>query len=194
MTEFGLCDAWRSCHPTLREYTFFSPVHHSYYRLDFFLVSNSIMMDVRDTQIHPITISDHAPVSISLARKGVTPPNRNWRFNTSLLKDENFINYFKKEWAVFLETNDFPDISPCVLWETAKVVLRGKIISYSSYKKNKEKLLESELEQKIKTLETAYASSPQEQILKDLRKYKLELNQIIDKKTVSNPKITLGEL
>ena len=30
MNDFGLCDAWYSHHLTLREYTFFSPVHHSY--------------------------------------------------------------------------------------------------------------------------------------------------------------------
>lgn len=69
MTEFGLCDTWRSCHTTLQEYTFFSPVHHSYSCLDFFLVSNSIMMDVRDTHTHPITISDYAPVSISRKKR-----------------------------------------------------------------------------------------------------------------------------
>uniref|UniRef100_A0AAR2K4Y7 exodeoxyribonuclease III n=1 Tax=Pygocentrus nattereri TaxID=42514 RepID=A0AAR2K4Y7_PYGNA len=67
MNDFGLSDAWRSHHPTLWDYTFFSAVHHSHSRLDNFLVSNSIMMDVTDTQIHPITISDHAPVSLSLA-------------------------------------------------------------------------------------------------------------------------------
>ena len=82
MNDFGLCDAWRSHHPTLREYTFFSPVHHSHSRIDSFLVSSSLMSDISDTKIHPITISDHAPVSITLKNNRVTPPARNWRFNT----------------------------------------------------------------------------------------------------------------
>uniref|UniRef100_A0AAR2JRJ2 Reverse transcriptase domain-containing protein n=1 Tax=Pygocentrus nattereri TaxID=42514 RepID=A0AAR2JRJ2_PYGNA len=183
MKDFGLCDAWRSHHPTLRDYSFFSQVHHSHSCLDYFLVSSSMMTEITDTQIHPITISDHAAVSMSLTQKRVTPPTRNWRFNTSLLKEQDFINYFKRERAIYLEQNNLPEISPCVLWEAGKAVMRGKIISYCAQKKNKEKTLILELEQKIKSLENAYAASPQENIINSLRKLKLELNEILDKKT-----------
>lgn len=101
MREFGLCDVWRSHHPTLREYTFFSSIHHSYSRLDHFLISSSIMRDTTVTQIHPITIIDHAPVSFTLTNAKVTTPTRLWRFTTSPLEDQDFINFFKQEWALF---------------------------------------------------------------------------------------------
>lgn len=45
-SDFGLCDAWRSYHPTLREYTYFSPVHHSYSQIDYFFTSSSILVDI----------------------------------------------------------------------------------------------------------------------------------------------------
>uniref|UniRef100_A0AAR2IMM0 Reverse transcriptase domain-containing protein n=1 Tax=Pygocentrus nattereri TaxID=42514 RepID=A0AAR2IMM0_PYGNA len=61
------------------------------------------------------------------------------------------------KWAIYLEQNNLPEISPCVLWEAGKAVMRGKIISYCTHKKNKEKTLILELEQKIKSLENAYA-------------------------------------
>lgn len=35
MNDFGLCNPWRSHHPTLRNCTFFSPVHHSHSKLDY---------------------------------------------------------------------------------------------------------------------------------------------------------------
>ncbi len=35
MSDYGLCDAWRSLHTNSREFTFFSHVHHSYSRLDY---------------------------------------------------------------------------------------------------------------------------------------------------------------
>ena len=92
MNDFGVCDALRFHNPTLREYTFFSPVHHSYSRLDYFLVSSSLISDIPETEIHPITISDHAPVSTTLGYERTTPPSRNWMFNTSLLKDPDFLN------------------------------------------------------------------------------------------------------
>lgn len=40
------------------------------------------------------------------------------------------------------ETNELPDVSSCILWEEAKAQMQGKIISYLSYKKKREKVLE----------------------------------------------------
>ncbi len=82
--------------PTVGNNTFFSHVHHSYSRLDYFLVSSSLLSDISDTEIHPIAVSDHAAVSLTLVNKKTTPPSNNWRFNTSLLKDDDFIKYLKK--------------------------------------------------------------------------------------------------
>lgn len=31
---------------------------------------------------------------------------------------------------MFSETNDLPDISPCILWGEAKAQMQGKVISY----------------------------------------------------------------
>uniref|UniRef100_A0A672H1Y9 Endonuclease/exonuclease/phosphatase domain-containing protein n=1 Tax=Salarias fasciatus TaxID=181472 RepID=A0A672H1Y9_SALFA len=183
MKDFGICDAWRSHHPTAREYTFFSSVHHSYSRLDYFLTSSTLMNDISEIKIHPIVISDHAPVSFTLRNKKNKPPTRNWRFNTSLLKDPEFISYLTREWSIYLENNDLPDTSGRVLWEAGKAVMRGKIISFSSHKKKKEASRTLELELRIKSLEEAYHVPPQENILKDIRKVKLELNEILDKKT-----------
>ena len=135
MNDFGLCDAWCSRSPTFREYTSFSPVHHSYSRLDYFPVSSSLISIIPETEIHAITISDHASVSITLVYKRTTPTSRNWRFNTSLLKDTDFINFFKKEWARYLENNDLPGISASILWEAGKAVMKGKIISFSLHNK-----------------------------------------------------------
>ncbi len=69
---------------------------NSYSRLDYFLVSSSLLSDISDTEIHPIAVSDHAAVSLTLVNKKASPPSNNWRFNTSLLKDDDFIKYLKK--------------------------------------------------------------------------------------------------
>uniref|UniRef100_A0A3P9LVN4 exodeoxyribonuclease III n=1 Tax=Oryzias latipes TaxID=8090 RepID=A0A3P9LVN4_ORYLA len=91
MEDFGLCDIWRSFHPTKRTCTFFSTVHQSYSRLDYFLVKSSLLSIATEAQTHPITISDHAPASLALKNKTSPPSLRSWRFNTSLLRDPNFI-------------------------------------------------------------------------------------------------------
>ncbi len=46
---------------------------------------------ISDTEIHPIAVSDHAAVSLTLVNKKASPPSNNWRFNTSLLKDDDLL-------------------------------------------------------------------------------------------------------
>ena len=103
MNNFG--DGWRS-HP----YTFLSPAHHSYSGLYYFIFSSSLKSNIQETEIHPITISDHAPVFITLVSKRSTSPFRNWRFDTSLIKDPEFIHLKR-----YSENNILPGISPSVL-------------------------------------------------------------------------------
>ncbi len=69
--------------------------------------------------------------------------------------------------------------------------MQGKIISYS-YKKKKEKALETNLVQKIKALEAGPAAS-QENHLSELRKVKLKFNKS-QKNSISAAEITLIEL
>lgn len=57
-----IIDVWRIQHVKSRDYTFFSPVHGTYSRLDYLLVDHSFLELVKDTKIEIITLSDHAPV------------------------------------------------------------------------------------------------------------------------------------
>lgn len=182
MSDFGLGDGWRLQHPQDREYTFYSNVHQTYSRIDLFLTSNSIIPNIIETKIHPISISDHSPVTLTWNTPAIQKHPTRWRFNTSLLKDPEFDSYFKREWTSFLEINDSLKSPASLLWETWKVVLRGKIISYSVHKKKKEKEKEVQLEEEIKKLEILHANNPLETIHKELRKNKFLLNEIINKR------------
>ncbi len=37
-----------------------------------FLVSSSLLSDISDTEIHPIAVSDHAAVSLTLVKEGLS--------------------------------------------------------------------------------------------------------------------------
>lgn len=183
MNDFGLVDSWRLQHPDSKDYSFFSPVHHSYSRIDYFLTSNSIMSNITNSTIHPIVISDHAPVTFKWIKSNLQKPSSRWRFNTSLLQDPKFISFIRREWTLFLEMNVSPGSSPSLLWETGKAVIRGRIISYSVYNKKKEKEQEIELNSKIKKLEEINASNTIEETQSEIRKYKSKLNEILNKRT-----------
>lgn len=99
MSDHGLIDIWRSHNAGVKEYSYYSPHHKSYSRIDFFLVNNSIAGKIIDPAIHNIIIS-------------------------------------------------------------AKAVMRGKIISYLSYKNKKEHKMEFELHKEVKRLEVLASHNP----------------------------------
>lgn len=145
----------------------------------FFLSSNSIIHKIAYTKINSIIISNYAPVTLSLNIESTVTsfPTSNLIFHYS--KDP----FIKEEWTSFMEMNNSPNTSPTLLWETWKVVITGRIISYSSYKKKEVHNLQNTLENKIKILTDNYASNPTEQTWQEWQTIKFQLNNILTKKT-----------
>jgi hypothetical protein len=155
--DLGLIDAWRHIHPRDWDYTFYLNPHSSFSRIDYFFVTKNDSYRVLDCKIHNITLSDHAPVSLiwDLGRR--CNPSL-WRLNVSLLNDKAFKDHIKAELAQYLHFDDTGETSPVILWEAAKVVLRGKIISFGSAKKTLREAKRKELEEQIKQLEQRHKS------------------------------------
>lgn len=65
-TLSGLSDPWRRYNPTTRQYSFFSPVHHSFSRIDLFLVDNRTLHMVKESRYNSIVISGHGPVQLDI--------------------------------------------------------------------------------------------------------------------------------
>lgn len=59
MKDLGLIDVWRLVNPKEREYTFFSHNHKSHSRIDYFLISNTLVENVSDCTIGPIALTVH---------------------------------------------------------------------------------------------------------------------------------------
>lgn len=59
-------DIWRLLSPTAREFSYFSDVHKSDSRIDYFILDSKLLSQVVDCTYHNIFISDHAPVSLKL--------------------------------------------------------------------------------------------------------------------------------
>ena len=60
-------------------------------RLDYFLVSESLANYTRDEKINPGYRTDHSTISLSLVFKEMPKCKSFWKFNNSLLKNENYI-------------------------------------------------------------------------------------------------------
>lgn len=134
--SLALTDVWRLVNPEKRQYTFYSNAHNTYSRIDYLLISSTHTMNIIDTEIHSILISDHAPLSMTFSPVfNYQHRTKQWRFNNSLLQDEEFVSLISQRISEFFEINmpSVPSIQ--TVWEAFKVTCRGWIIAYSSTKR-----------------------------------------------------------
>lgn len=84
LSELSLVDMWRVLHPTAKDYTYYSPAHSSYSRLDYIFISQSLLDYKPDTSIGPTLWSGHAPIHLSLGRIPMCKTRTSWRLNHNL--------------------------------------------------------------------------------------------------------------
>ena len=164
MKDPRLCDIWRYTHPKTKEYSFVSPVHNSFTRIDYFIVFMTMVHRVSSCEYLPWVMSDHAPISMVMFPKDNVEKLYRWRVNPALLHNPEFDKYITSHIKLFIETNSETAPSPSNLWEALKAYLRGQIISFSSHRK-KEYWKELELlEAEIKSLEKEHLKTSSEGI------------------------------
>lgn len=180
MDEFSIIDPWRFFNPTSKTYSFFSPVHHTFTRIDYFLLDSRLIADVvpDSCSYEPIVISDHSPVTVTIRFAGNTQSRPPWRFNSALLSDENFINFISEQIDIFLSINKTPDVSASTIWETLKAYIRGQVISYLSHERKIKKDKIDKLTKQIALLDTKYATNPTSDLYKKRLLIQSEFNSL----------------
>ena len=90
--ELNLCDIWRELNPDLRRYTWrrTNPLQQS--RLDFFLISDTLVPIVSDADIVFGYRSDHSMITVTLKFSKDIKRNTFWKHNASLLKDKTYVD------------------------------------------------------------------------------------------------------
>ena len=110
-TSFNLTDIWRQQNPSTNRYTWSQPNPLVRCRLDYFLISNTLMKSKVYANILPSIKSDHSLIEISLKLMGPPRGPGTWKLNTSLLQDEEYKKEIKsiinKTWEDFGENPDF---------------------------------------------------------------------------------------
>lgn len=182
MSELGLVDPWRVKNPKVKDFSFFSNVHSSYSRIDFFCISPQHMYKVIDCHIDSITLSDHAPIMLTL-HLGTFSSFKYWRINVSLLNNTETVEELRKHLKEYFELNDTGEVNPAILWEGAKVVMRGKIIQISSKLKRMRMEEQLVLENKIKLLEEQHkGAGSSDAIITELKEARKALDKLLSLK------------
>ena len=101
-----------------------------------------------------------------------------------LLNNEWVKNEIREEIKKFLETNKNELTKTQNLWDTAKAVLRGKIIAIQAYLKKIETYQTNNLNPRPQELEKQQQKQPRASRIKEITKIRVELNDIETKSTI----------
>ena len=96
MTEFDLVDIYRKVYQTKRIYTWrrFNTIKQS--RLDYFLISDALSVDILNVDIQPGYRTDHSLVTITVKNGSIKEKCKGyWKFNNSLLYEKKYIDIVK---------------------------------------------------------------------------------------------------
>ena len=177
-----LVDAWRLLNPTGRDYTFYSPPHSMFSRIDYFFLSKSLVPSMLTCSIGNLLISDHAPVSLVLASAVSVERTPRWRFNSSLLQDHTFKDRLKGHIDMYIAVNLPSAPSAGVVWEALKAYIRGIVIQHASFKKKLQLERLSELERLVRKAEKDFKQDMSPSNLQTVTQLKFEYNSILTEK------------
>ena len=190
-----MVDIYRQKHGNRKRYTWRknNPIKQA--RLDFFLVSESLLNSITSADIEPSYRSDHSMITLGLNFKIFIKGKGLWKLNNSLLTNLDFakqikhkINDVKKQYALpiynFENIDDIPNeqiqfiIDDQIFLETLLMEIRGKCISFSSYLAKRNRINEKNLIDDIKVLEENTTNSElliaKKAELEELRKQKIK--------------------
>ena len=105
INDFELTDIWRSCHSTQLKYTWMSHDCKIGSRIDYFLISQSLITSVEKCDISFGYKSDHSLISLCIMKSTAKRGPGFWKLNTSLLANLDVREKIRNEISVVLLDN-----------------------------------------------------------------------------------------
>ncbi|KAJ8049707.1 hypothetical protein HOLleu_02566 [Holothuria leucospilota] len=160
LNDHQLSDPYRVIHTNKKAYTWRKLNPFKQVRLDYFLTSNELLSVLDSVDIGLGYRSDHPLVNIKFVFNKQSPERSHWKFNTSLLRDKEYVNLVKntiRETVLnYVATpingeniENIPKqyiqfrIPESLLLEVFLMNIRGKSISYSSWKRKSYSIVKS---------------------------------------------------
>ena len=115
-----------------------------------------------------------------------TIKNKNiWRLNNMLLNNQQITEEIKREIKMCIETDENVNATIPNLWDSVKVVLRGRFIAIKAYLKKQERNQINNLTLHLKQLEKEEIKHPRVSRRKEILKIRAEINAKETKETIA---------
>ena len=187
LNKMDLIDIYRTFHPKITEYTFFSSAHGTFSRIDHILGHKSSLGKFKKIEIISSIFSDHNAMRLDINYRKISVKYTNtWRLHNALLNNEVTTEEIKGEIKKYLEKSDNGDTTTQNLWDAAKAVLRGKFIAIQSYLKKQETSQINNLTLHLKHLGKEEQKHPKVSRRKEIIQIRSEINEKEMKETIAN--------
>lgn len=130
--DVGVIDIWRRHNPDVRDFSFYSPRHKSFSRIDYIFTSQGLFHNINKVVLDQMTLTDHKAVLIRASIRLQQKRAPRWRFNCSLLNDEAFKIQFEVALQEFLTINIGSVADPRILWNAIKGFIMSNATLYAS--------------------------------------------------------------
>lgn len=192
----NLVDTWRELNPDINDFTWFKPNPLKYGRLDRLYIQQHLISHVVTATIHAGYRSDHSIVCVAVKEPQKKKGPGLWKFNESLLNDEQYDDMVRevianavKQYAVPIYNDAFlcnPNnfdaiqftISLCLFYETLLMTIRGETVRFSKQKARKRRKDEFEMISEISKLKDLFNISRTQENLMRLEEAQRKLEHI----------------
>lgn len=180
MEDWAMLDIWRKRHPGVKSGTCISSTHNTWSRIDYWLTTKEISTWTTGVEHLPRTLSDHAPVKLTLSITTHTPRQFTWRLQPSALLDPVYHRELQQAIEEFFQLNAGTVQSSCTLWEAFKVTIRGHCISkHVGIRGDLQQQLQL-VEREIKRLESEYTVTQDKTLLAEIRNQTNKFNELAE--------------
>ena len=191
----GICetwdvlDIWRILNQEEERFTWRRKKPDIQCRLDFFLISQSLISKINTSDIVPGYKTDHSMITMAIVTNSNPRGPGFWKLNTSFLSEDNYVTKIqntiqdtKSEYA------NNPSVSPALLWEMIKLKIREASLLYAKQKKKERADQADKLEKIINNLERTLEDKSierqlREQLLDALKSKRQQYEMIIEYRT-----------
>ena len=181
MNELDLLDVFRELHPTTKKFTWKQWGSTKEARLDYFLISSSLLPFIQNVQILPTCYSDHKPIMINIDFSKFQRGRGFWKLNNSLLYNTNYVDMIKEtikrvtcQYAIINDNHNFFESCPSEEMETFLSTQSPETLQQLQLKINPELFLDTLL-MEIRQVSIQFASrlkkarlQDEQELLKDI--------------------------